>query len=597
MLLSTVLSAALLLGAETLDTLQGVTVVADRGVVVSRTDTIRVQSNSSIEDLIYSLPGLGLGDYGGAAGLKSVSLRGLGSAQTAIYIDGVRVGNVQSGQADLGFLDFAGAGTAVVDYAQNSISFNTAKPVFGDSAFNGRLRLGAGSFGTWNPRLGLAYRFSDRMSLSAQLAYDRSKGNFSYGEGQTRTNADLSQLKAGADLFGVLDKGEWHAKAYYNKAERGIPGSTTYPSDDRQKDENYFLQGSLRKSFNSLYTLNLSAKAARDDMYYHSAWGGNYYKQSEIQLNSTHRLHLSGILSATLGLSANYDKLSSDSYTASRTSVFSSAGLTLRTSRIKADLILDYDIWADAGQKTRSALSPSFDLRYELGRSLSLVGFARRAYRVPVFNELYYVGFGNPELKPEDAFLSDLGLEWHPAALDGLEYGAKFDLFYNLLRDKIISAPSEEDPNIWYPYNVGKVEALGTDLSLFVGKQERVWMWRLDAKYSWQNAVDISEGSYNYGLQVPYIARHSAVLSAQAGYRSWKARLNWKLRSGRRDSYGELPSWNSLDLDLSRGFSFGKRCGMEVVLSARNLTDCRYEAVRYYPVPGRSFIAGIEFKF
>lgn len=597
MLLSTVLSAALLLGAETPDTLQGVTVVADRGVVVSRTDTIRVQSNSSIEDLIYSLPGLGLGDYGGAAGLKSVSLRGLGSAQTAIYIDGVRVGNVQSGQADLGFLDFAGAGTAVVDYAQNSISFNTAKPVFGDSAFNGRLRLGAGSFGTWNPRLGLAYRFSDRMSLSAQLAYDRSKGNFSYGEGQTRTNADLSQLKAGADLFGVLDKGEWHAKAYYNKAERGIPGSTTYPSDDRQKDENYFLQGSLRKSFNSLYTLNLSAKAARDDMYYHSSWGDNYYRQSEFQLNSTHRLHLSGILSATLGLSANYDKLSSDSYSASRTSVFSSAGLTLRTSRIKADLILDYDIWADAGQKTRSALSPSFDLRYELGRSLSLVGFARRAYRVPVFNELYYVGFGNPELKPEDAFLSDLGLEWHPAALDGLEYGAKFDLFYNLLKDKIISAPSEEDQNIWYPYNVGKVEALGTDLSLFAGKQGRRWMWRLDAKYSWQNAVDISEGSYNYGLQVPYIARHSAVLSAQAGYRSWKARLNWKLRSGRRDSYGELPSWNSLDLDLSRGFSFGKRCGMEVVLSARNLTDCRYEAVRYYPVPGRSFIAGIEFKF
>ena len=597
MLLSTVLSAALLLGAETPDTLQGVTVVADRGVVVSRTDTIRVQSNSSIEDLIYSLPGLGLGDYGGAAGLKSVSLRGLGSAQTAIYIDGVRVGNVQSGQADLGFLDFAGAGTAVVDYAQNSISFNTAKPVFGDSDFNGRLRLGAGSFGTWNPRLGLSYRFSDRMSLSAQLAYDRSKGNFSYGEGQTRTNADLSQLKAGADLFGVLDKGEWHAKAYYNKAERGIPGSTTYPSDDRQKDENYFLQGSLRKSFNSLYTLNLSAKAARDDMYYHSSWGDNYYKQSEFQLNSTHRFHLSGILSATLGLSANYDKLSSDSYTASRTSVFSSAGLTLRTSRIKADLILDYDIWADAGQKTRSALSPSFDLRYELGRSLSLVGFARRAFRVPVFNELYYVGFGNPELKPEDAFLSDLGLEWHPASRNGLEYGAKFDLFYNLLKDKIISAPSEEDPNIWYPYNVGKVEALGTDLSLFAGKQGRRWMWRLDAKYSWQNAVDISEGSYNYGLQVPYIARHSAVLSAQAGYRSWKARLNWKLRSGRRDSYGELPSWNSLDLDLSRGFSFGKRCGMEVVLSARNLTDCRYEAVRYYPVPGRSFIAGVEFKF
>ncbi len=597
MLLSTVLSAALLLGAETPDTLQGVTVVADRGVVVSRTDTIKVQSNSSIEDLIYSLPGLGLGDYGGPSGLKSVSLRGLGSAQTAIYIDGVRVGNVQSGQADLGFLDFAGAGTAVVDYAQNSLSFNTSRPVFGASDFIGRLRLGGGSFGTWNPRLGLSWRFSDRLSLSANLAYDKSEGNFKYGDGQTRTNADLSQIKAGADLFGVLDKGEWHAKAYYNKAERGVPGSTTYPSGDRQKDQNYFVQGSLRKTFSSLYTLNLSAKAAKDDMWYNSSWGDNYYKQSEFQLNSAHRFHLSGIFSATLGLSASYDKLSSDSYNASRTSVFSSAGLTLRTSRLKADLILDYDLWADAGQKTRSALSPSLDLRLGLGRNFSLVGFARRAYRVPVFNELYYVGFGNPDLKPEDAFLSDLGLEWNPGTKGGLEYGAKFDIFYNLLKDKIVSAPSEEDINIWLPYNVGKVEALGTDLSLFVGKQGREWMWRLDAKYSWQNAVDITENSYNYGKQVPYIARHSAVLAAQAGFRGWKARLNWTLRSRRRDSYDELPSWNSLDLDLSRSFSFGKRCALDLVLGARNLTDCRYEAVRYYPVPGRSFKAGIELKF
>lgn len=118
-----------LLVAETLDTLQAVTVVADRGVVVSRTDTVKIKNSISITDALSVTPGLYVADYGGLAGPKTVSLRGLGSPHAAIYVDGVRVGNVQSGQADLGMLDLDNCGAAVIDYAQNSVSFNTAKPV------------------------------------------------------------------------------------------------------------------------------------------------------------------------------------------------------------------------------------------------------------------------------------------------------------------------------------------------------------------------------------------------------------------------------------------------------------------------------------
>ena len=99
------------------DSLEAVTVVADRGLVVSRTDTLEMHPLQDVTSALQLLPGLYVGDYGSLAGLKSVSLRGLGSAHTAIYVDGVRVGNVQSGQADLGLLDLPSMGAVVADYA------------------------------------------------------------------------------------------------------------------------------------------------------------------------------------------------------------------------------------------------------------------------------------------------------------------------------------------------------------------------------------------------------------------------------------------------------------------------------------------------
>ena len=113
------LSAALPSGSSepVCDSLQAVTVTADRGLTVSMTDTLRLENSLSVSDVLMECPGLHVGDNGGYSGLKTVSLRGLGSAHTAIYMDGVRVGNVQSGQADISMIDVAGLQSVVVDYA------------------------------------------------------------------------------------------------------------------------------------------------------------------------------------------------------------------------------------------------------------------------------------------------------------------------------------------------------------------------------------------------------------------------------------------------------------------------------------------------
>lgn len=597
MFLTTLIAASLSVTAVP-DTLEAVTVVADRGMVVSMTDTLSISGSETVSDVILRIPALSLSDYGGETGSKSISLRGLGSAHTAIYVDGVRVGNVQSGQADLGFLDMSSFGAAVIDYAQNSVTFKTARPEFRSGRpLSGSVSFRGGSFGTYLPGGRLYYRLSERLTVGANLSAVLSEGDYPYGDGLKRSNNSISRIRGGIDLLGSTVGGEWKVKGYLNSSQRDTPGSTLWPSEDRQNDRNAFVQGTLHQTFSPLYTLDLSAKAALDKIEYISSWGDSNYDQREFQLSSVHSFRAADWLGVSVSAGVQHDVLESNVYDASRTSVNSSAAAAIRLGRLKADLALLYDGWFDKGGLSRNVFSPSASIRLGVLEGLDIVAFGRRAYRVPYFNELYYVGYGNPDLKAEDAYLTDLGAEWKRSFSGGWRSELKLDGFYNILMDKITSAPTAADPNIWLPYNVGRVEAKGLDAAAALRYSAGGWDAGFSAGYSLQDALDKTEGSATYGQQVNYVPKHSISLAADASYRGWGLRLNWAHRSGRHDSYGELPAWGTLDLTAHKSFSI-KRFGLiDINLSAKNLSDTRYEAVRYYPMPGRSVLAGIEFKF
>ena len=579
------------------DTLHAVTVTADKGVVISRTDTLHITNTFDITGELHQVPGLQLGDYGGFAGLKTVSLRGMGSPHTAVYVDGVRVGNVQSGQGDMGMLDIENFSSAVVDYAQNSISFSTVRPTFGQSRVTGKAEFKAGSFGTYLPAARIDLKLSERIALSINAAGVISKGDFPIADGATRANNDIRQVRGGVNLFGSMTDGDYHIKAFYNAAERGTPGSISWPSEDRQKDMNAYLQGVMKKSFSPLYTLRLSAKAGYDDIYYTSSWGDSQYGQTELQLNSSHVFSITSWWKVSLAADIQWDKLASTNYSASRTTAISAVSTSFNLNRLSLNAAAEYSGYFDRGEGSRHAISPSVDFRMRVIDGLDIVGFARRAYRVPMFNELYYVGYGNPDLKPEDAWLTDLGVDFHRQVSRTWNLKAKVDGFYNILSNKITSAPTAEDPNIWLPYNIGKVRSIGLDLVTGADFTHGDWKGEMDLRYSYQSAVDRTPDSYSYGQQIPYIAKHTVTASVKASWKGYELNPRWVLKSGRNDATGNLADWNTLDLTLSKTFKLRGPLSLGINIAAKNLLDCRYELVSGYPMPGRSFIGGVEMKF
>lgn len=590
------LFVASLLAADMPDTLKAAVVVADKGMVVSESDTILISNQTDITEALSRIPTLVVGDMGGAAGLKSVNLRGLGSTHTAIYVDGVRVNNVQSGQTDLGMLDLSSYSGIVVDYAQNSLSFNTSKPKFGSGKFLGDVKLRGGSFGTYEPAARLDFKLSDRVSLSAISSGILSRGDFPYGDGLRRENNDVEQIHAGVDVWGLMDRGSWHTKAYFNGSGRGTPGSIDWPSTDRQKDRNIFVQGVIQNRFSSRYTLNASAKASYDDMSYLSEWGDSRYQVAGFQVNTSHIFRIASWMDISLAADVQHDNLKATEYDAIRTSLISAVTSSFHLSGFRADVAIEYSGTFDKGSKGLHAFSPSADLRYVITDGLEISAFGRRAYRVPTFNELYYPGFGNPALECEDAWLTSLGPQWRKR-VSNWTFSARADFNFNSITDKIVSAPSSMDPNQWAPYNIGKALMYGTDIRTGAVFEKGDWASSLSAAYSWQDTKDKTPDSASYGEQIPFVSRHSLVITLNSSFRGMSIDILWNLRSGRRDSYNELPDYNTLDINAGKSFSLRKGNSLGLKFIARNITDSRYELSSGYPMPGRAFYGSIEYKF
>ena len=582
--------------ADTPDTLRSAVVIADKGMIVSQSDTVLISNQTDVTEALSRIPTLIVGDMGGPAGLKSVNLRGFGSAHTAVYVDGVRVSNVQSGQTDLGMLDMGSCSGIVVDYAQNSLSFNTAKPVFDSGKFAGSVKFRGGSFGTYEPAARLDFKLSDKVSLSAMSSGTMSKGDFLYGDNSRRENNDISQIRAGVDVWGLMNRGSWHSKAYFNGSERGTPGSTDWPSADRQKDRNIFIQGVVQNRFTSWYTLNASAKASYDDLFYFSEWGDSRYLATGFQLNTSHIFRVATWAELSVAADIQRNDLKATDYEAGRTNLVSAVTSAFRLPGFKADVSLEYSGTFDCGSKSLNTLSPSADFRYAITDELSIMAFGRRAYRVPTFNELYYPGFGNTDLKCEDAWLSSIGPQW-AKSISNWSVNAGADFSYNIIKDKIVSAPSEENPGYWYPYNIGKALMYGADFSAGASFKDGDWSGSLSATYTWQNTKDKTPDSASYDEQIPFVAKHSLVASLDGSFKGFSLDLLWNLRCGRRDSYSEMPDYNTLDITVGKYLALrdGRSLGFKIL--ARNITDSRYELSSGYPMPGRAFYGSIEYKF
>ena len=130
-------------------------------------------------------------------------------------------------------------------------------------------------------------------------------------------------------------------------------------------------------------------------------------------------------------------------------------------------------------------------------------------FRVPTFNDLYYLLIGNSRLRPEKTRQWNVGTTWAGRMGSVADYvSLSVDGYYNEVDDKIVAVPTMF---VWKMSNVGKVETYGVDANLAAEwTLAKAWNLGMTAAYSFMQAEDVTKRSSKlWRHQIAYTPKHS----------------------------------------------------------------------------------------
>lgn len=609
-------------------------------------EELKKLNSLSVADALRYFSGLQLKDYGGVGGIKTVNIRSMGTNHLGIFYDGIELGNAQNGQIDLGQFSLDNVEEISLYNGQRSAIFQPASD-FGNAGsvyirtkaprfmmgrrYNLLVRAKYGSSDTFRFSSLWEQKLSDHISSSLSTSVLTSSGRYkfryrrvtedntvAYDTNAVRHNGDIWAFRIEENVRGGIADGYWNVKAYTYHSERGIPGAivnNVWRRGERQWDHNTFGQAVFQKSFGDKFSTKALAKYAyyvtryvnNDETQIHV---DNTYRQQEMYFSTSNVYEILSKWSVSMSYDFKWNKLNAnmvDFAFPHRYSNFVSLATALTLSRIQAQASLVEQVVKDhvkygASSSSRSTLTPAFFVNVYPFESklLAVRAFAKKSFRMPTFNDLYYADMGNSKLNPESALQYDLGFvlnkDWKQGIVD--HFRLQVDGYYNTVHDKIVAYPKGQQFR-WTMLNLGKVHIKGVDAMAEVGL-EPAKDWKVTARlqYTYQDARDVTDLNTSYYKdQIPYIPWHSG--SAILGLSWRKLDLAYSfIYSGERYSqqenilYNHLQPWYTHDMSVvyhARKWS--------ARLDVNNIFSQDYDVILNYPMPKRNYMLTLEYNF
>jgi iron complex outermembrane receptor protein len=610
--------------------------------LISRPDIER-SGAKQLADVLMTGPGVFVKDYGGPAGLKTISQRGLGTEHTLILVNGMPVTSMQNGLLDLGIIPAGELERVELVRGGQSASFG-ANAVAGVVNLITRSRdpesvtaqFSSGSFGTREVSAGAGAGDDDK-SWRVAGGIQHSDGDYPYifenGPATyhvTRGNAGYDARRASADLVlapsGTL---RLHTTALYLESERGVPGIVTSPFSESSADQRD-QQGILQVGLTHTATARTWWECKLQGVYTYQRYADPGIVVNGVAVNNNFRslegrgeaeLHteIPSIGRVTVGCDGVRADGAGNTLAVSplrlEAGAFLLAEHTFAVTGDSAVLVsVDPAIRYDHVRNIADAISPQLGLQILLatgddpseGALVRMHGTIGRNFRTPTFNELYYAGgggVGNPHLSPEYATTVDAGAGISAHALGIQQIDATF--FRADMSDRIVWVSAGAGSVT--PRNLRRVVSTGVEVAYS-------WMMpaagtTLSGSYSRMRSEKRSAdfpGDPNINTVLPYVPGELFSCSA-----AWGTDLPWGpvtrcdmsgsvMRVGYRytteDNTSFLPSYTVLQAGLALEFS---RWEMRAVLRAdvRNLLNTSYEVMLGYPMPGRSYEVSVAISY
>lgn len=564
--------------------------------VIDRAEIERRQARS-LPDLLRGLPGVTIAQSGGEGSAASVFLRGTNSDHVLVLVDGLEVGSATLGTPSLQDLPLA-------QIERIEVVRGPRSSLYGSEAIGGVIQIftkrGGGAM---TPSLSLGVGTLGTASVATSVSGGGDQGWFNLGASLERTDGinacDGSSVTfAGCyveqnDRDGYRNLG-FNLRAGYRFSEAAevdlhlLRGEGRADFDgsiyagNRSRSEQQVLGTSVTLRPLAPWTLKLSAGRSWDDyraFYEDAATGEEVFVDSFETIRDTfsaqNDLTIRPGQILTLGVDYQQDQVSGsvdyDEDSRDDLGVFGQYQGHFGPAGLKLSLRQDDD------QQFGTHTTGNAALGYRVSEGLEASLSYGTAFKAPSFNDLYYPGFGNPDLSPEQSHSLEVGLGGSlPLGRDGT---ARWGLnLYQTQIDDLIAF----DSTTWLAANIESARIRGAEITGAL----QVANWRLAANLDLLDAENRSDDGHQGNL-LPRRAEQSAQIDLDRDLGRWSLGTTLFV-AGRR--FDDLANSVRLDpyalLDLRAEYKLTSDWRAQVRLA--NLFDEEYETAYLYNQPGRA---------
>lgn len=608
---------------------------------------------TDMADALHRLPGITLRDYGGAGGMKTVSVRGFGAKHTGVSYDGVMLSECQSGEIDLSRYSLDNVEGLSLTIGDNDDIFIPARQSSTSAVLNietlrmrtddTRPHLTAqvkqGSFGLISPFVRYEQNLSNRFAFSLVGEYTYADNDYPYSiqngnetVSDRRSNSRMNSWHGELNfLYQTNRVSRLSGKLYYYDNDRQLPGQVHYYtnlSGEALRDRNAFGQLLYQTRWDGKLSLKWLAKynwaesVYRDRMMQGGVNDASYW-QREVYSSAVLLYTPDERWAMDYSMDYAFNNLNSSSWRTLvgkpyRHTMLQSATVKYQSRRLKVIVRLLLSLYLN-GQSEMPAttrqdvqqnsadnmqrLSPSLSVSYKLlaDQDLYVRASYKNIFRSPTFNESYYYHYGSTNLKPESTDQLNVGVTYTAPLSRRNMLTVTLDGYYNHVKDMIVAVP--QNMFVWTCVNLDKVRSYGLDATMRASRQvAEGHQVAVAGSYSYQRVEDRNNpDATTYGYQVAYMPRHQGSLSVSYENPWVNVSLHGTSVSSRwpNNNHYEgtlIAGYADCGATLWRQFRW-HRHQLEARFDLKNVFDKHYEIVANYPMPGRNYQISINYKF
>ncbi len=529
--------------------------------------------------------------------VSSPSFRGTTAQQTAVVWNGININSQLLGQTDFNTIttrDFnnitvrSGGGSSIYGSGAIGGSIHLNNELIFKKAFQNEIFINYGSFNTFaiNDKL----RFSNH-KLSSQISISRNSSDNDYvylgTNNQKNENGQYYNTSLNS-TFGYKINDFTILKLYSQvyDSERHFSGTLASKSKSKYQDFNTRNLLEWQSLFNSFDSQLKVAFLSEKNNYYEN-YNKQYFETSKAETFIT-KYNLGYQLNSKINIEGSIDYSKIKGFGSSiGNNIRNNGSVTfLFKHQILKALSYEWNIRKEFTDSFKSPLLFSVGSKYQVNSNYDLVLNISRNYRIPTFNDLYWVGLGNSNLKPESSYQGEIGQR---LTFKNIVFSAT--AYYIDILDLIQWKPNTTNGN-WNPNNVAKATSYGTEFKLDYEKKIGSNTFIFNSNYAYTVSEDKKTKQ-----QLVYIPFHK--MNANVAFSHKKITANYQfLYNGyvytATDHSTFLKSY--LVSNIGIDYDFGKKTTSKIGFQIANLFNENYQSVAQRPLPGRNYSIYINFK-